>query len=44
MVLNGISLAIDTIDVSRYLRGDRGEVVKGLDGTAIGDNTLVGGD
>lgn len=31
MVLNGISLVIDTIDVGRYLRGDRGEVVKGLE-------------
>jgi len=31
MVLNGISLIIDTIDVSRYLLGDREETVKGLE-------------
>ena len=27
MVLNTISLGIDTIDLIRYLRGDRGELV-----------------
>ena len=32
MLLNVISLVIDAIDVTRYLRGDREEVIKGLNG------------
>ncbi|UCE63340.1 MAG: hypothetical protein JSU59_10805 [Nitrospirota bacterium] len=35
MVLNGISLIIDTIDVKRYFAGDREEMVKGLENTAL---------
>ena len=31
IVLNGISLAIDAIDVIRYIAGDRGETVTGLE-------------
>ena len=30
MTLNALSLVIDTADVIRYVRGDRGETVKGL--------------
>ena len=30
MVLNGLSLLIDLIDVARYIAGDREETVKGL--------------
>ena len=30
MMLNAISLVIDTIDVARYIAGDREETVKGL--------------
>lgn len=30
MVLNALSLVIDVIDVTRYLKGEREEVVKGL--------------
>lgn len=30
MVLNSLSLAIDTVDVVRYIRGDRAETVQGL--------------
>ncbi len=30
ILLNAISLVIDTIDVIRYVRGDRAETVKGL--------------
>ncbi len=30
IVLNGVSLVIDSIDVVRYFRGDRAEVVAGL--------------
>jgi len=32
MLLNVISLVIDAIDVTRYIRGDREEVIKGLNG------------
>jgi len=32
MVLNGISLVIDAVDVTRYLNGEREEIVRGLDG------------
>ena len=35
MILNGISLVLDAVDLGRYLMGDREEVVKGLDGAAI---------
>ena len=35
MILNIISLIIDAIDVKRYLAGDREEMVKGLDRTAL---------
>lgn len=31
MTLNAVSLVIDAIDVTRYLAGEREEVVKGLD-------------
>ena len=34
MVLNAISLVVDTVDVVRYLAGDREELVKGLDGVS----------
>ena len=34
MVLNAISLVTDTVDVVRYLTGDREELVKGLDGVS----------
>ena len=30
MVLNSLSLVIDTVDVMRYIRGDRAETVQGL--------------
>ncbi len=30
MVLNAVSLAIDTVDVGRYLAGNRSEIVSGL--------------
>ena len=35
MILNGISLILDAVDLGRYLMGDREEVVKGLDNAAI---------
>ncbi len=31
MILNGISLVLDAVDVSRYIGGDRREVVQGLE-------------
>ena len=31
MILNGISLVLDAVDVARYIRGDRREVVQGLE-------------
>ncbi len=35
MILNAISLVIDAIDVTRYLAGEREEVVKGLEQRAV---------
>jgi hypothetical protein len=35
MILNGISLIIDVLDVKRYLAGDRKEMVKDLENTAL---------
>ena len=35
MILNGISLIIDAVDVKRYIQGDREEMVKELEGAAL---------
>jgi hypothetical protein len=35
MILNGISLIIDAVDVKRYMAGDHEEMVKGLDNPAL---------
>ena len=35
MVLNGISLLIDAVDVTRYLNGEREEIVRGPDGATM---------
>lgn len=35
MILNGISLIIDVADVKRYIQGDREEMVKELERTAL---------
>ncbi len=32
IALNAISLVVDAVDVARYVKGNRDEVVKGLDG------------
>jgi hypothetical protein len=35
IILNGISLIIDAVDVKRYIQGDREEMVKELERTAL---------
>ncbi len=35
MILNGISLIIDAVDVKRYIAGDHEEMVKGLENSAL---------